>query len=178
VIGTGDYLDTIRQLVARKQLDRCVSFIDQVPVQELPRLLSEADVGLVPNRASNATHLMLPVKLLDYAALGIPAIAARLRTIERYFGDRAVRFFEPDDAGDLAAAIEELHRDRARRAELAHNARLVLERIGWPVQRAEYYRAIDALLQKSAARQHPEPAAACGRARDLEEEVKWNTVRR
>ena len=162
VIGTGDYLEAAGQLVTRKQLDQCVSFTDQVPVQELPRLLAGADVGLVPNRASNATHLMLPVKLLDYMALGIPTIAARLRTIEHYFSDREVRFFEPGDAGGLAAAIEELHGDRARRVELAHNARRAMERIGWPAQRAEYYRAIDALLQKPSARarcDHPERAA-------------------
>ncbi len=161
VIGTGDYLETARQLVTLKQLDGCISFIDQVPVQELPRLLAEADVGLVPNRASNATHLMLPVKLLDYAALGIPTIAARLRTIEHYFGERAVRFVEPGDVVGLAAAIEELYRDRARRAELASNARRAVERIGWPAQRAEYYRAIDSLFEKppSAAHYGPERAA-------------------
>lgn len=161
VIGTGDYLETAKQLVGRRHLEQSVTFVDQVPVQELPRLLAEADVGLVPNRASNATHLMLPVKLLDYTALGIPTIAARLRTIEHYFGERAVRFVEPGDVAGLAAAIEELHRDRARRVELAHNARRAVERIGWRVQRAEYYRAIDSLLRKppGAPRYNPERAA-------------------
>jgi glycosyltransferase involved in cell wall biosynthesis len=105
---------------------------------------------------------MLPVKLLDYMALGIPTIAARLRTIEHYFSEREVRFFEPGDTEGLAAAIEELYRDRAHRIELAHNARRALERIGWPGQRAEYYDAIDALLQKPPAParyDHPERAA-------------------
>jgi glycosyltransferase involved in cell wall biosynthesis len=161
VIGAGDYLETARRLVEHKQLGQCISFTDLVPVQELPALLAVADVGLVPNRASNATHLMLPVKLLDYTALGIPTIAARLRTIEHYFGERAVRFFEPGNPVDLAGAIEELHRDRARLTELALNARRAVERIGWPAQRAEYYRTIDSLLQKpsSAARCDPERAA-------------------
>lgn len=161
VIGTGDYLEAARQLVVGKQLEGCVEFIDQVPIEELPRLLAEADVGLVPNRASNATHLMLPVKLLDYMALGIPTIASRLRTIEHYFSERAVRFVEPGNVGEMAEAIEELYRDRARRIELVSNARRAVERIGWPTQRAEYYRAIDSLLQKpsSAARYDPERAA-------------------
>jgi glycosyltransferase involved in cell wall biosynthesis len=161
VIGAGDYLETARHLVAQKRLERLVSFVNQVPIEELPRLLAGVDVGLAPNRASGATHLMLPVKLLDYMALGIPTIAARLQTIEHYFSDRAVRFFEPGNPVDLAAAIEELHRDRALRAELAHNARRAAERIGWPTQRAEYYRIIDSLLQKrsAAARCDPERAA-------------------
>ena len=98
VIGAGDHLETARQLVVQKHLEECVSFTDQVPIDELPHLLAEADVGLVPNRASNATHLMLPVKLLDYTALGIPTIVARLRTVEHYFGERAVRFVEPGNS--------------------------------------------------------------------------------
>jgi glycosyltransferase involved in cell wall biosynthesis len=161
VIGTGDYLEAARQLVFSKQLQECVKFIDQVPIEELPKLLAEADVGLIPNRASNATHLMLPVKLLDYMALGIPTIASRLRTIEHYFGERAVRFVEPGNARDMAGAIEELYRDPARRAELAHNARRAAERIGWPTQRVEYYRTIDSLLKKPTSEAHygPERAA-------------------
>jgi glycosyltransferase involved in cell wall biosynthesis len=161
VIGAGDYLEVAKQLVQRRDLEQCIRFVDLVPVQELPRLLAEADVGLVPNRASNATHLMLPVKLLDYTALGIPIIASRLRTIEHYFGEHAVRFVEPGDVAGLAAAIEELHRDRARRIELARNARRAVERIGWRVQRAEYYSVIDALLRKppTATRYNPERAA-------------------
>jgi hypothetical protein len=72
-----------------------------------------------------------------------------------------VRFFEPGNSGDLAAAIEELYRDPARRAELALNARRAVERMGWLAQRVEYYRAIDELLQKgpSTARYDPERAA-------------------
>ncbi|MGH7915817.1 MAG: glycosyltransferase family 4 protein, partial [Candidatus Binataceae bacterium] len=160
IIGEGDYLETAKQLVVRKQLDNCISFIDQVPIQELPRLLAGADVGLVPNRASNATHLMLPVKLLDYAALGIPTIAARLRTIEHYFDERAIRFFKPSDTGDLAAAIEDLYRNRPHCIELAYNARRAVERISWPVQRAEYYRVIDSLLRKPSSAAHYDPERA------------------
>jgi glycosyltransferase involved in cell wall biosynthesis len=179
VIGAGEYLETIRQLVVQKQLERCVSFIDLVRINELPRLLAEADVGLSPNRASRASHLMLPVKLLDYMALGIPTIASRLRTIEHYFSERDVRFVEPGNVGEMAAAIEELYHDPARRAELALNARRAAERIGWPVQRAEYYRVIDALLQKPPLLGPLRSEAGIVQQRETtEEETKWSTGRR
>ncbi len=180
VIGAGEYLDTIKQLVAQKRLEQCVSFVDQVRINELPRLLAEADVGLSPNRASSASHLMLPVKLLDYMALGIPTIASRLRTLEHYFSERAVRFVEPGNVGEMAAAIEELYRDPARRAELALNARRAAERIGWPVQRAKYYRVIDALLQKASHRGALRSgASAVTQQRETTEEgTGWNTGRR
>jgi glycosyltransferase involved in cell wall biosynthesis len=149
VMGAGDFLEQARALTDRLGLNDCVHFEGLVPIERLPALLSRADVGLVPNRPNSATHLMLPGKLLDYAKLGIPTIAARLATIEHYFGDDAVRYFEPGQSAQLAAAIEELYRQPERRAALAANALRIVERIGWPLQRVEYYRAIDALLPAS-----------------------------
>jgi glycosyltransferase involved in cell wall biosynthesis len=178
VIGTGDYADEAKCLAARLGLADCVRFIDPVPVEQLPRVLGAVDVGLVPNRASSATHLMLPTKLLDYAALGIPTIAARLRTIEHYFGCSAVRFFEPGDPGQLAAAIEELYRDPVRRAALARNARRALERIGWPAQRIEYYRAIDSLLGEPRRAGPAWGGAPRETMTTTEEESKWSTGKR
>jgi len=146
VIGEGDRLAEARALVDRLGMQNRVSFMDLVPVEKLPALLVKADVGLVPYRPSSATHLMLPVKLLDYATLGIPVIAARLRTVEHYFGDGAVELFEPANVADLARAIRLLYDDPDLRARLVDRARCALDVLNWRNQRAEYYRAIDSLL--------------------------------
>ena len=146
VIGDGDRLAESRALVDRLGLGNQVSFMDLVPVEKLPALLVRADVGLVPYRPSSATHLMLPVKLLDYATLGIPAIAARLRTVEYYFGGGAVELFEPGNVNDLARAIRLLYQNPCLRARLVKRARHALDALSWQNQRDEYYRAIDSLL--------------------------------
>jgi glycosyltransferase involved in cell wall biosynthesis len=146
VIGEGDRLAESRALVDRLGLGARVSFMDLVPVEKLPALLVKADVGLVPYRPSSATHLMLPVKLLDYATLGIPVIAARLRTVEYYFGDGAVELFEPGNVSDLVRAIKLLYDHPELRARLVERARRALEALNWQNQRNEYYRAIDSLL--------------------------------
>jgi glycosyltransferase involved in cell wall biosynthesis len=157
VPGAGDYLAECQRLVTRLDLERQVRFVPAVPLERLPQLLSHAAIGLVPNRASSATHLMLPVKLLEYASIGIPIVAARLRTIEHYFDDRAVRFFEPGDCDGLAVAIEELYRNPSRRVALAAQAYGVMQKINWRQQRANYYAAIDSLL----------PPDACVRATEV-----------
>jgi len=146
VIGEGDRLAESRALVGKLGLLSRVSFMDLVPVEKLPALLVKADVGLVPYRPSSATHLMLPVKLLDYATLGIPVIAARLRTVEYYFGGGAVELFEPGSVADLARAIRLLYDNRDLRQRLVERARDALDALNWQNQRSEYYRAIDSLL--------------------------------
>jgi glycosyltransferase involved in cell wall biosynthesis len=146
VVGRGDYIAVAKETVGRMGLEDRISFLPAVPVEELPALLRQADVGLVPNLPSAASHLMLPVKLTEYAALGIPVIAARLRTIEHYFGCGAVRLFEPGNPHSLALAIGELYEDRSRGAELALRASQVLRSIGWELQRRAFFDAIDSVL--------------------------------
>lgn len=146
VIGNGDYLGRVRSLAAQLRLEDRVQFVPPVPIEQLPAVLKQADVGLVPNPANPATHLMLPVKLLEYATLGIPVIAARLRTIEHYFGDGAVSVFEAGSPSALAAAIRELCLNRELAAMRASRALSVAESLGWKRQSGAFFDAIDSLL--------------------------------
>jgi glycosyltransferase involved in cell wall biosynthesis len=146
VIGEGDRLAESRALVDQLGLGARVSFMDLVPVEKLPALLVKADVGLVPYRPSSATHLMLPVKLLEYAALGIPVICARLRTIEHYFDAESVRYFSPNNAGQLARAIQDLYLDPSLRESLSNSAAKVVKGISWPVHSQRFCEAVDSLL--------------------------------
>jgi glycosyltransferase involved in cell wall biosynthesis len=146
VIGAGDYLETVKELAATRRLQNRVSFSALVPLEDLPAALATASAGVVPNRASSATHLMLPVKLLEYATLGIPVIAARLRTIEHYFQDDSVCFFDPGDAASLAHAIERVCRSPELRERLAANAGEIARRLSWPAQRSNFLGAIDGSL--------------------------------
>ena len=150
VIGTGDYLAHANELVVAMGLASRVTFHDPVAIERLPALLREAAVGLVPNHPSGATHLMLPVKLLEYAMLGIPVVSARLRTIEHYFDPAAIAYFEPDDPASLARMLSRLYHDPGLRATLARNAYEIVRELGRS-QRERYYQAIDSLLPEQEA---------------------------
>jgi glycosyltransferase involved in cell wall biosynthesis len=146
IIGAGDHLAEIKALCRRLELHGVVVFEEPVPIHQLPARLSTAAVGLVPNLATSATQLMLPVKLLEFATLGIPVIASRLRTIEHYFSGDAVRYFTPGDSADLAQAIEDLYLNRPRRLGLAQAAAREVGKLSWAEQSRHYYDAIDSLL--------------------------------
>jgi glycosyltransferase involved in cell wall biosynthesis len=148
VIGGGDYYRRYQDLSHQLGLDAFVTFRDLVPTDQIPSALNDVAVGLVPYRETYATRLMLPAKLLEYAALGIPAVAPRLPAIQYYFDENTVRYFEPGDVGSLAAAIEELYREPARREQLAASAARAVAKIGWPVQSNNFYRAIDAQIAR------------------------------
>jgi glycosyltransferase involved in cell wall biosynthesis len=151
VIGEGDFLPAVQELAKRSGLERHVTFTPPMAVEQLPPALTRAAVGIVPNRASRATHLMLPAKLLEYATLGIPVIAARLHTVEYYFPAGTVRYFEPGDVQGLAAAIEDLYRHPEKRRAFGRRAAAVASNLSWEHQRSQLFDTVDSLLVADTA---------------------------
>src|SRR5207253_10332097 len=123
-----------------------IQFEDGVPLERLASTLRTATVGLVPNDATAATQLMLPVKLLEYVCLGIPVIASRLQTISHYFPENAVRYFEPADARSLGESLLDLHSHPEKREALASRAGEAAKRISWKMQQQTLFTAIERLL--------------------------------
>jgi glycosyltransferase involved in cell wall biosynthesis len=102
-------------------------------------------LGVIGNRRSVAGDLMLPVKLMEYVSLGIPAVVPRLRTIEHYFSDQMVRFYEPENVQSFADAMYRLYAEpESRRRQVTAAARF-LTNYGWERQGDElvaFYRQL------------------------------------
>lgn len=146
LLGAGDYQRSLVRMADELGIADQVTFYRKSrPAEELPELILSADAGVVPYRDDPFTDGLVPTKLLEYAALGIPAIAARTTAIEKYFGGTMVEFFTPGSVGDLARAIQSLYTDRERLAQLARGAEIFNRRYNWPDQSAAYIRSIDQL---------------------------------
>jgi glycosyltransferase involved in cell wall biosynthesis len=123
IIGAGEERASLISQRDRLGLTDVVEFSEGfVPVEQVPELLSDADVGVVPLRISSGTDIMLPTKLLEYVFLTIPAIVPRTGTVSRYFDGEMVEFFEAEDPRSLSDAIVKLARSPARRSHLAAEA--------------------------------------------------------
>jgi glycosyltransferase involved in cell wall biosynthesis len=144
--GGGEYRDTLMSLVNELGLQDFVQFSTRpVPTAELPHLLKKADLAVVPYRNGVFTGGILPTKLMEYTALGIPAIAARTPAIEHYFDDTMVEFFEPGDVDSLARCIRRLYGSPERLAELVQGSREFNREYSWARISAEYVALVDRL---------------------------------
>lgn len=148
IIGAGEERDRLIALRDTLGLQSLVTFSDGfVPVEQIPALISDADVGLVPLRIHSGTDIMLPTKLLEYVAMGIPCIVPKTGTIARYFDEEMVRFFEAENSDALAVAIVELYRDPEKRNRLAQQATKRFGRIyRWSEHKKVYTNLVDRLL--------------------------------
>jgi len=144
--GGGEHLQTLKNLVEELGLQERIHFSTQfVPTSELPRLIVKADLGVVPYRDGVFTGGILPTKLMEYAALGIPAIAARTPAVATYFDETTVQLFTPGNVEELAACILELYRDPTRLSNLAASVSKFNERYNWPGQKQIYLQLVNRL---------------------------------
>lgn len=132
IIGEGDLMPELFRLRRELGLEDVVELRDElVLAEDLPDLLCEANAAVVPYRDDVFTDGLLPTKLMEYAAMSIPSIAARTTAIEGHFQDTMVEFFEPGNSADLARCILKLYSDPAYLADLALQSQKFVQRHNW-----------------------------------------------
>jgi glycosyltransferase involved in cell wall biosynthesis len=156
VVGDGDGVAAVRSLAAELDLgDAVVVTEGRFPAEDLQPLFGRASAGVVPLSHDVFTRYMLPVKLLEYVALGLPVICSRTDTVEAYFNDTMVSFVEPGNVDDLAEKLVALRADEGLRRSLVANANAFLDEHSWERERERYYSVIDSLLGTASADRAP-----------------------
>jgi glycosyltransferase involved in cell wall biosynthesis len=146
VLGKGDDMPELLELRRELHLEREVDLRDEyLAAEELPEILGDADLGVVPYRDDVFTDALLPTKLMEYAVVGLPCVASRTTAIHEYFRDTMVEFFAPGDAHELAQRIRDLYRSDERRAALARGSANFTARYSWDRIGAEYVSLISRL---------------------------------
>ena len=148
ITGDGDDVDRIISLTADLTLTNIVKINKgMVPMEELVPRLRQAHIGIVPIILDSFTQYMLPVKLLEYTALGVPVICTRTKTIETYFDESMVAFFSSGNPDELASHILVLYQDSKKRENQAQQAERFLHTYNWQSQKNKYIQLIDSLAQ-------------------------------
>ncbi len=128
----GSHLRDVRAAAEHLGIADRVRYVGAVAEPErLARLLSAADVGLVPYDDDPLWRHALPTKVMEYCACGLPIVATvpddslLARTLQEHDVGLAV---PPLDADALARALERLARDPDARRRMGANARRLAEK--------------------------------------------------
>jgi glycosyltransferase involved in cell wall biosynthesis len=149
VLGEGDAFHAAEVLAQEAGVADRIEFSNTfVSHLDALRLVGGANCGVVPNRPTRLNRFALSSKLLEYVALGIPAVVARLETLEAHFASEEVTFFEPGNPESLAQAIAWVAEHPVEAREKALRAQRRAEAYSWSASRRRF---LDALADGVAA---------------------------
>ena len=106
IVGDGPYLDHLKNIAEKKGILPNVKFTGWVDQTDLSRYISISDIGIIPFLRTKVNERGVPNKLFEYTVHDKPICASNLKGMNSTFSNEEVVFFEPGDAGDLAAKIE------------------------------------------------------------------------
>lgn len=121
--GRPEEIEDLKEIARQNGMISRVHFHGFVRPPEIPSLLRNADVLVVPSRNAGRMPYVAHTKIYEYMAYGKPIVAADLPSIREVLVDHHNSVLvSPDDAKALAAGIEEILSDPALAEKIARNA--------------------------------------------------------
>lgn len=147
LIGNIDKFPDVKEQ-ARSGLGNRLRLTGLVPYEEVPRILGEADVLVVPRAPGGAANFNYPSKLSEYLSLGKPVVVHGvgevLRVIRQGENGLVVPPEAPEKLADALLSLKEPH----LREKLGRNARAFAEsELAWPVIGQKLHLFMESLIR-------------------------------
>jgi len=124
IVGSGPYLDELKVLIAKLELEEKVLCHGRVEDDELSKLFALADIYLMPTTRQEG----LPLTILEAMANGLPVIASDIGGISQVIEDGEDGLLvKPGDVSELINAIRILKNDEEMRLGFSNAARKTIE---------------------------------------------------
>lgn len=123
-----------------------VKFSGLVALDEIPKIIANADLGIVPKRADSFGNEAYSTKIMEFMSQGIPVIASRTKIDSFYFDDSTVKFFPSGDDAAMAEAMLEVLQNHDLRARLIANGLDYAQCNSWDSKKKDYLDLVDSLL--------------------------------
>jgi glycosyltransferase involved in cell wall biosynthesis len=107
IMGTGDSLQVLRDLVENLQLNGFVELTGFIPDEDLQANLAAADICVDPDPSSPLNDVSTWIKVMEYMACAKPIVAFDLKETRFSAGDAAV-YVRPNKEAEFAEAITQL----------------------------------------------------------------------
>ncbi len=140
------YWNKLQTFIKELGLDGSVAMTGYVPEDEASRLLSGADVGVLP---FNEGVTLKSGTLLALFAHGLPVVATRPDPPEPDLADgRLLRLVKRRDASGISAVLSELLTDAPQRARLGEAGRVYTRNLSWSAIAERHEETYEVVLEK------------------------------
>ena len=148
IYGKGDGVPDLEYWIKKLQLSKIVKYHGQIELDKIPQKILQADLGIVTYLHSEATKLMLPLKLMEYIAMGIPILTVKNIPISYYFNSNELVFYRANDPDSFFNKLINLIKSPGELTRLKSKTQLINKRLNWDNEESKYIKLISQLSGK------------------------------
>ena len=136
VTAGGPQLPMVLKKAEKLNVLKNIRMTGWIPFSQLVSMLPTFAVGVSPSRNKLLNSLIIPRKVFEYMAAGVPVVASRLEAMNEIITHRETGMLvEPEDPQDLAEAIVTLLTDHTLSRRIKQRARKAIENHDMSVQK-------------------------------------------
>ncbi len=143
--GGGDKRAELTDLAEKLGLGDTVKVFEGVSLDEIPEVIANADLGVVPKRADSFGNEAYSTKIMEFMSQGVPVVASRTKIDAFYFEEGIVHFFESGNSVAMAQAMLDVVTNSELRTELITRGYDYALRNNWDQKKQEYINLVDSL---------------------------------
>jgi glycosyltransferase involved in cell wall biosynthesis len=141
----------LHELAARLGVAESVKWWDAVPIDEIPEIIVNADVGVVPKRADSFGNEAYSTKIMEFMSQGVPVVVSRTKIDTFYFEESMVHFFPSGNDHAMAEAMLQVIESKPLRDGLISKGLEYAEDHSWTGRKREYFDLVDSLSVETFA---------------------------
>lgn len=161
IYGIGAAQQMLMDLARDLNLEEAVVFHGPKPFHQIPTIMENADVVVVPKRRDSFGNEAFSTKTLEAMSVGVAVVLADTDIDRYYFDDSTVKFFRAGDEEDLANALLCLIEKPEVREKFAQTGIAFASQNAWETHKWRYLDIVDQLTGKASAQVAPAAAKSC-----------------
>lgn len=148
IIGSGDVMAILKQLVNTHRLETKVFFTGKVPLEKLLQYTQYADLGLTLDKDTNINYrYSLPNKLFDYIHSNVPVLASNLIEVKKIIDHYQVgTCIENHDPQHIANKINSMLADEMNLKRWKENTQKAAQELSWDKEKVILNEAFTSFL--------------------------------
>jgi len=146
IYGKGDGVVNLETDIQAMDLENIVVYHGQIELDKIPGKIAKSDLGLVTYIQSDATDLMLPLKLMEYMAVGIPVLTVINKPIKYYFNPDELASYESNNLESFTCELKNLIKSPTELIRLQKKTEIINQRLNWKNEQKNYLNEIQKLI--------------------------------
>lgn len=145
----GKALSDCQQLALDLQVQDIFEVNDPVPLEKMPSIMANADIGVYPALKDCHMDNALSLKIPEMVNMELPIVASRIAILEELYGPDSIAFVESGDVTEFSRKVLELYEFPEKRRLYAKTAKAKGSRMLWKDQYPIYRDVVERHILKS-----------------------------